>query len=229
MSYNDTYNHQNKFFSTYNIVIIALLSALSFVLYRFLRLPAFPFFPSFLQVNFSSIVILLATFMLGLRGGLVVVAVRGLLELPFGGENAYIGALADVIMGVAIVVPTWAIYAKYPSRMGAILAMVAATIVGTIVAILVNRVMLIPLYVEVFFGGEWEALLGWVRPLYPEITVDNFYSIYLWAAVLPFNLMWLVPTCIITFCLYRPLEDLLKYVQNRQHIVDKSTIYQDPI
>ena len=214
-----------EFFNVQNICTLSMMSALSFILYQFVKLPAFPFFPSFLQINFSSIPILLATFMLGLPGGLTTVLIRSLLALPFGDGNAYIGALADFIMGIAIVIPTWLVYSRLQTRKGALMAMGLATVVGTIVAMLVNRFFLIPLYVEVFFGGDWDILLGMVRPLYTNITIDNFYSIYLWAAVLPFNLMWLIPCSLVVFFIYKPLEHLLKNIQNRQKNVNKDEIY----
>ena len=218
---------KEPFFNAKNTCTLALMSALSFVLYQFARLPALPFLPSFLQINLSGIPILLATFMLGLPGGLTTVLVRSLLALPFGGDNAYVGSLADFIMGIAIVVPTWLVYSKFKTRKGAMCAMGLATVVGTIVAMLVNRFVLIPLYIHVFFGGDWQVLLGMLRPLYSDIDVANFYNIYLWAAVLPFNLLWLVPVSAIVFCLYKPLEDLLNKVQARVSGGDKHKAYKD--
>ncbi|MCL1944287.1 MAG: ECF transporter S component [Firmicutes bacterium] len=217
--------HQPKFFTIHNIVTIALLSALSFVLYQFARLPAFPFFPSFLQVNLSVIPILLATFMLGLYGGLTTVVVRGLLSLPFGGETMYIGPLSDFILGVAVVLPVWLIYSRRKTRINALIAMGVAVIVGTFVAIISNRYIIIPMYAELLYGGM-QPIVDWLKPLYADITVDNFYNIYLWVAVLPFNLMWLIPVTLITFFLYKPLENLLKSVQNRhKQLDDKQQLY----
>ncbi|MDR3021519.1 MAG: ECF transporter S component [Clostridiales bacterium] len=220
----------NKFFTTQNICLLAMLSCASFLLIKFLKLPPLPFFPSFLQIHFSYIPILLACFMLGMQGGLTVVVIRSLLGLLFGSDAAYIDSIADFIIGVALVLPTCLIYSQNRTRRGALLAMLVATAFVCFAAILLNRFLLIPLYVQVYFKGDWDMLLGMVSSLYPNITLQSFYNYYLWLAVLPFNLAWAVPSCIITFFLYRPLELILKQIQARQkvrYIVDSNCEIDD--
>ena len=70
------------YFSAKNITRIAVFTALSFVLYMFVKLPL-PIFPQFLELQFSDMPALLTGFMMGPLAGSIVIVLRTLLKLPF--------------------------------------------------------------------------------------------------------------------------------------------------
>ena len=61
---------------------VSIFSALSFILYLFPKFPL-PFFPSFLEVQFSNLPAILGGFVLGPIGGVIIVVVRFVLKLIF--------------------------------------------------------------------------------------------------------------------------------------------------
>lgn len=65
------------------MVMISILTALSLVLYIVGPKFSLPFFPSFLEINFSMLPIFIGLFMLGPVDALGIVLLRFLIKLPF--------------------------------------------------------------------------------------------------------------------------------------------------
>ena len=85
------------------ITKIGIFTALSIVLYN-IKFPL-PFFPPFLEVNFSMLPIILVSLMFGPVEGALVVLIRFLIKLPFT-HTVIVGETADLIIGLLTVVPT---------------------------------------------------------------------------------------------------------------------------
>lgn len=98
-----------KFFTIRNITLMAMLTAISIVLYM-LKSPL-PIFPNFLELQFSEVALLLGGFILGLPGAITITILRFLIKLPFT-STAFVGEIADLILGLALVVPTILVYNK---------------------------------------------------------------------------------------------------------------------
>lgn len=194
----------NKFLSTSNIAKIALFSALAFVM-SLIQFPV-PFLPSFLKFNFSEFIFLIATFCLGTVAGSIVVLVKVLLSL-FSSYTGYVGELADLLCSLALVIPAGLIYRKFKSLKGGIFACLVATISSTVVGIICNWTFLVEVYARIV---TWEGLLAPMRPLFKDITQEKFYSIYLSACVLPFNLLRCLFASAVTILSYKRLSVLLK-------------------
>ena len=45
-----------------------------------------------------------------------------------------------------------------------------------------------------------------MTPLFPDCTQENFYSIYLWASILPFNLLRCLVASLITLPVYKHIS-----------------------
>ena len=87
-----------KKISIKRLTFIAIFSAISGILYVYLKFPL-PFFPSFLDVNFSMIPIIICAFMLGPVDGAVVVLIRTLIKILIAGSTTgYVGEFADVLI-----------------------------------------------------------------------------------------------------------------------------------
>ncbi len=196
-----------QFFSSKNIAVMAMLSALSFVLYAFVKFPLPFMFPGFLDMQFSDLPALLGGFALGPWAGAIIIVIKCLIKMPFT-STACVGELADIVIGLAFVVPS-AIYYKYnKTRKGAIISMVIGIIVAVCFSLIANRFLLVPFYSKVY---GIDAVVGMMSALYPKITPENIYDFYLPLAVLPFNLLRCIICAVITYFTYKPLSKALHW------------------
>ncbi len=199
-------SQQKNFFNSTRIAVIALFATLSGILYIF-GFPISVAFPSFLELNFSDIPALIGTFTLGPVSGAIIVFVKIIIKLIFKPTStAFVGELADLIIGIAFVVPAGIIYRKKRTFKGALLAMFVGTVASVAASVLANRFLLVPFYVKFFFEGSWEALIGMMKPLFPSCTRDTFYNFYLWVSVLPFNVMRCLIAALVTLVVYKHIS-----------------------
>jgi len=196
----------HKSVSTSRIAKVAILSALSFVLYMFAKFQL-PIFPSFLELHFSHVPALIASFLLGPVDAAVVIAVKILLKLPFS-STVYVGELSDLIIGLAFVVPPGIIYSKKRSLRGALVGLIAGSVASIIAAILFNIYVAIPFYVQLFFGGDFDKIIAICSPFAPGLNRENFNLLYSLYIVLPFNLLRCAVMGIITFLLYKRISKI---------------------
>jgi len=193
----------NRYFNATRIAMIALFSALSGILYIF-GFPVSAIFPSWLELNFSDIPALIGTFALGPVSGALIVLFKILVKLMFKPSSTmFVGELADLLVGVAFLIPAGMIYRKKRTFCGALVGMGVGTVCSVATGILMNWLVLIPFYIRLYFGGSWEPLLGMMRSLFPSVTQENFYSFYLWASVLPFNLLRCLIAVLVTLPVYK--------------------------
>ncbi len=200
------YKRTDNYFTTQRITKLAVFSALSYLLYMFVKFPLPFLFPSFLDVQISDVPALLAGFMMGPVSGAIVVAIKILLKLPFS-STGMVGELGDFIMGIAFVIPAAIIYHYKRTKKGALLSLAVGEVCCIITALIINRFVLIPFYALIFDGGM-HAIVGMMKSLYENITVNNIYNYYLWLAVLPFNILRCTLCAAITFLLYKSLGRL---------------------
>ncbi|MDR2202151.1 MAG: ECF transporter S component [Clostridiales bacterium] len=186
------------------ITTVAFMSALSYVLYVFVKFPLPALFPAFLDFQVSDLPALLTGFMIGPRAAVAVLLIKILTKLPLSG-TLYVGEFADLLIGLAFILPSSLIYKRRRTKGGAVAALAVGIAASTAVALVANYAVLIPFYVRFFFKGDWNILLNAVRPLYKGITRDSFFRYYLLLAALPFNLLRGILTALLTFFLYKGL------------------------
>ena len=203
---------KDKFFSTKNITVAAVMTAISFVLYMFVKFPLPFLFPAFLDVQFSEMPALITGFMMGPVWGGVVIVLKCLLKMPFSG-TACVGELGDLIMGIAFVVPASLIYKKFRTKKGALIGLIVGTLSELAIALLVNGLVLIPFYAKAF---GWDMIVGMLQKLFPDVSRASFYRYYLPLSVLPFNLLRLSVCSLITFFVYKHLHKLIDRMFARQ-------------
>lgn len=204
-----------NYFSATRIAMIALFSALAGVLY--ILNFSIPFaFPGFLEFRFSDVPVLIGTFALGPVAGCIIVVFMVLIKLVIVSTSTYfVGDLADILVGFALVIPVGLIYNKNRTFKGALLGLGAGSLISTALAVLLNRILLVPAYVGLMFGGSWEPILGMMTPLFPNCTQENFYSLYLWASVLPFNLLRCLVASLLTLLVYKRISRAINRLNER--------------
>lgn len=207
---------KQNYFSATRVAVIAIFGAIAGVLYVF-GFPMAAIFPSWLELNFSDIPALIGTFALGPVSGTIIVIVKILVKLIIKGTTTlFVGELADLIIGIAFVVPAGFIYKKKRTFGGALLGMLVGTVCSIAFSVLANWLILVPFYKELFFGGSWDPLVGTMQAIFGEgCTVDTFYTFYLWFSVLPFNLMRCLVAVIVTLPVYKHISRAINRIGSK--------------
>ena len=208
---------RHNYFSTRNISLMAILSAISYIMYMFLKFPLPFIFPGFLDMQFSDLPALLGGFAIGPVAGAVIIVVKCLLKMPFT-STACVGELADIIVGLSFVLPATIFYKYNRSKKGAILALFLGTAIAIGVSLLANRFILIP-----FFADKYgmDAVVGMMLALYPQITPETVYDYYIPLAALPFNSIRCVMCSVITYFVYKPVSKAMRWERKKENSVSQ--------
>ncbi|WP_373897970.1 ECF transporter S component [Haloimpatiens sp. FM7315] len=182
---------------------ISLLAVIAFLL-MYIELPL-PMFPSFLKIDISDLPALIGSFAFGPVAGIVVELFKNVLHGLFASQTAFIGELANFIVGAVLVFTAGSIYKKRKNKNGAILALVIGTLAMTVTAAIVNLYILLPLYEKVL-NIPMAAVIGMSSKVNGKIV--NMSTFILWAIV-PFNLVKGVFISIITRVIYKSVSPLL--------------------
>ena len=137
---------------TRTIAQVAMLGAVAGVLMN-LEFPI-PFLaPSFYQLDFSEVPVMVGTFAMGPVAGILIELVKILVHLVTKGTmTAGVGDVANFLFGCAYVVPACLIYRfrHKKSRVHAVAGMAAGTVLTAILACFVNAFVLLPAYGKAF-------------------------------------------------------------------------------
>lgn len=166
--------------STRRIASYALFVALTMVL-SYLSIP-FPL-ASFLKYDPSGIAVLVSGFAFGPSAALIV-SILGF--LPHFFSNPF-GALINILVALALSLPSSLIYRRFQTRKGAGIGILVGALAGLVMAILCN-VIITPFYAHMSF----EQVLAMIIPV-----------------LLPFNLMKFALNGIVTFLIYKPISVLI--------------------
>ena len=188
------------------ITVIANLTALAVLFYFFPKFPL-PFFPGFLEIQFSNLPAIIGGYALGPVAGGAIVVFRTIIKLPFS-STAYVGELVDLIIGLATVLTSAIIYKKNRTIKGAIYGMIAGSVAWVIVAVAANYFFVIDFYIEYFFGGAIEPLVG-MASMIPGITAENFMEKYIIYGAIPFNLLLSGIVYGVAFLVYKRISHLI--------------------
>ena len=184
-------------FSIKRIAFIAIFSAITTVLYCYLKFNL-PIFPAWLDINFSMLPIIICAFMLGPIDASIVVVIRFILKLLLvGTATSYVGELADLLLGVITVFVCGSIYKYTNWKYKTLLSFVSVIFVWTIISIFVNMYINIPFFVKFFFKDNWDSLILACGDCFKlitfgkitEVNQSNFMFYYILLGIIPFNLL----------------------------------------
>ncbi len=210
--------------------VIAIFSALSVILYYFGKFNL-PFFPSWLDIQFSDVPALLTSFMYGPFSGVLVIIVRFFCKLP-GTSTVGVGEFADVLIGVTLCIVAGIIYKKHRTLRGAICAMAIGMLSATLMATIANWLILIPAYKEIAKFPQ-AALTGTMNTILGGqgiVTDSNFMVYYLFIGVIPFNLFRYSLVFVITLLLYKRLKMLIVHFVgdfSKENVSEEDLLLED--
>ena len=200
---------KNPRFSTAYITKMAILTAISFLLYAFGKFNLPFMFPQFLEIQISELPALLAGFSMGPISACVIIVLKVLLKFAaVPSVTGFAGEATDILLGICFVLPASLIYYFHKDKKHAIIGLLVGSALLTAMAMVVNRFISIPLYSKLF---GFEGIVQMVSKLYKNVTVDNFYTYYLLLGVLPFNVLRCTIVSVLTFLLYKRLSKILHW------------------
>ena len=185
------------------ITTVGMLAAISGVL-MVIELPLF-FAPPFYKLDFSELPVLICAFSLGPVAGVVCEFLKVLIHLLLKGTStAFVGDLANFLVGCSFVLPASILYQKLLSKKGAVASLALGTGVMTVFGSLFNAWFLIPRF-AVMYGLPLDAIIAMGTQVNGAITD---LSTLVLLAVVPFNLLKGVLVSVLTFFLYKRVERL---------------------
>ena len=213
------------------ICFIAAFSAITCVLYNYLKIDGkyLPIFPSFLDINFSMVPIIICAFMLGPIDASIVVIIRCLMKwITPGTSTQYVGEVADLLIGLAACVPAGIIYKYTKMKHKTIIALSAVVLGWVLMGVLSNMFINIPWYNHLYFdsnyykNGVHPVLVNMVdKAVYKisfnhiHVTKNNFMFYYIVFSVIPFNIMLSVVVTLFTGLVHKRLKYLYDLIGNK--------------
>ena len=187
------------------VVQVGMLAALALIL-MFFEIPP-PFAPSFYEIDFSEVPVLIGCFTMGPLAGTAVELVKILLALVLKGTTtAGVGEIANFLIGCALCVPAGIIYKRNRTRKSALLGMAAGTLLMTVIGCVINAYVLLPAY-SAAFGMPLEALVDMGTAVNSHITSLSTFVVL---AVAPFNLLKGILASLIVFLIYKKISPVFK-------------------
>jgi len=168
------------------ITSIGLLVALSIVVGYFIHFPILPQAP-FLLYDPGNVFLLIGSFKLGPKIGVLMSLVTALLFALITGQGGPYGALMNFLATGTLIYVSSQIYHLYHSKKGAILGIILGTLAMTLMMVPANLIIT-PLYL----GVNREIIVNMLIP-----------------AIIPFNLLKGIISGVLTFILYKRVYPLI--------------------
>ena len=167
--------------NTKTIVLIGVLSALSFGLMIFPHFPIIPAY-SFLDVDFSDVPALLGAVAVHPVAGLLIVLIKNILHLPIS-STGFVGELSNFICGATLVLSTGlftrCLMKNTPYKKKLLFVLPVASLFQLVAAILGNYFLMIPLF-----------------------NIQAMAKAYILGGVIPFNLIKDALVCVVFYFVY---------------------------
>ena len=166
------------------MVVMALLAALAYVVMVFIRIPVI----SFLKYEPKDVIITIGGFIYGPLASVGISLIVTLVEMGTVSETGWIGAVMNFVSTCAFVLPATIIYKKIHNLKGAIIGLISGVVTMIIVMLLWNYI-LTPLY------------MGYPREAVAKMLPTVF---------LPFNALKGGLNAALTMLLYKPVITALR-------------------
>ena len=190
--------------SVNKMVKIAVLSALAFVLMK-LEIPLW-FAPPFYKIDLSEVVVLIGAFALGPSSGVLIEALKVLLKLLITGtDTAFVGDIANFLIGASFILPASIYYWKQKTKKRAITGMLWGTLSMTLVGAFMNAWVLLPAY-SYFYQLPIDQIVAMGAAVNSAVT--SVWTLVL-LCVVPFNLLKGAVTSVIVAFLYKRISPIL--------------------
>jgi riboflavin transporter FmnP len=209
-----------RILTTRKIAMIGLFSALAVILHM-MDFPI-PFAPTFYKLDFSEIPALLGAFAFGPVAGVMIEFCKVLLKLLLKGTStAFVGDLANFVVGCSFILPASLLYMFKKTKKRAIASCILGTAVMTVFGTAFNAVYLLPAFSKLY-GMPLDAIIAMGQEINGNITGVVTFVCY---CVAPMNLLKGFAASFVTMLIYKPLSPILKSAQlpHKKHVETKSS------
>ena len=196
--------------SARRVCIVGICSALAAVLHM-LDFPV-PFLaPPFYKLDFSELPVLLCGFYLGPSACVACEGIKIVLKLLIKSTStAFVGDLANFVVGCSFVLPAVIFYHAHKSRHNALIGLIIGTASMAVLGSAFNAVYLVPKFSQLY-GLPLDAIIGMGAEIWPAVTDLTTFAFF---CVAPLNLfkgvMVSVPTMLLYKKVARPLFGIHK-------------------
>lgn len=194
-------------FSARKMAVTGMFSAIAMILHL-LDFPL-PFAPFFYKLDFSELPVLIGAFAFGPVTGVVIEAVKILLKLCIKGTStAFVGDLANFVIGCSFILPASVIYYFRKSKKSALAGCIIGTLILTLFGTAFNAVYLLPAFSRLY-GMSLESILAMGAEVNPLMTDGSIVSFVI-CCVAPMNLIKGGSVSLVTMLIYKPLSPIIK-------------------
>ena len=180
-------SNKKQLFDVKTLVILAMITAVAFLLAAFVRFPVLPG-PVPLRFDPKDVVIVIGGYLFGPLAAFIVTVVVSLLQFFTVSTTGWIGLLMNIISGTAFAVTAAFVYSKKRTLGGAVIGLIAGTILMTTVMLLWNYIV-----TPMWTGMPREVIATFLVPFF-----------------MPFNIFSGVVNSTLIMLLYKPLVGALK-------------------
>ena len=163
---------------------------------------------------------MVGAFYLGPVGGVVVELVNSLLKLAIrGSSSAFVGELANFVVGCSFAVPAAIVYHMNKSKKTAKMSLVAGTLCMAVFGSAFNAIYLIPAFATLY-GIPLDVIVGMGTAINPAIT--SVWTLALFS-VAPLNLLKGVLISVPTMLLYKRISKILQNAAQGHRVPESRT------
>ena len=199
---------QNHLLSVRNVTVMAMFGALAAVLMIF-EVPLPYIAPSFYGMDISEVPVLVGTFALGPVAGVVMELVKLILKPT---STGFVGEFANFCVGCSLALPAGFIYRLNKTKKGAVIGMAAGTVIMTIVAVILNAVVMLPFYSHFMPLDTIIAAGAAINP-----AISNVWTFVI-LAVGPFNILKGVIVSLLTALVYKRVSVIIHSDSERRAV-----------
>lgn len=194
-----------RILSTRKIAMIGVFSAIAAALH-ILDFPIF-FAPEFYKLDFSELPALIGTFAFGPVAGIMIEFCKILLKLMVKGTStAFVGDLANFVIGCSFVLPASILYLYRKTKKNAIIACIVGTLCMTVFGSAFNAIYLLPAFSELY-NLPLDTIVQMGAAINPAITDVNTLVFF---AVVPMNLLKGSIVSLVAMLIYKRISPILK-------------------
>ena len=198
---------RERTFSTRKMAVTGMFSAIAMILHVLDF--TMPFAPFFYKLDFSELPVLIGAFAFGPVTGVVTEAVKILLKLLIKGTStAFVGDLANFVIGCSFILPTSTIYYFKKSKKSAITGCIVGTLILTLFGTAFNAVYLLPAFSKLY-GMPLDSILAMGSEVNKLMTDGSIVSFVI-CCVAPMNLIKGGVVSVVTMLIYKPLSPIIK-------------------
>lgn len=196
---------RERILSTRKIAMIGVFSAIAAILMLF-EFPV-PFAPPFYELDFSEIPALIGGFAFGPVAGVMIEFCKILLKLLMKGTStAFVGDLANFLVGCSFILPASIMYMFRKTKKNAILAACTGTLIMTVFGSMFNAIYLLPTFADLY-GMPLDTIIAMGTEVNAGITSVTTLVLF---AVVPLNLLKGCSVSLVTMLIYKKLSPILK-------------------